>query len=100
MTKTESKIRDEKTFRELLAITNGCRQDMHEPDEQGLEARVVGTRLDNAMGNSIDPAAVLHGHQEIIIVLDRDGWTLRLNLADLIAYARCHAAAELARAGS
>lgn len=71
----------------LLSITRDCRDDMHEPDEQGISASVVGTELDNAMGDS--------GHaEEMIVLLKREVVTNwwhkkeRFNLATLIAFAR------------
>ena len=39
----------------LKNITEGCRPDMHEPDEQELSAAVSGQHLDNAMGDRIQP---------------------------------------------
>lgn len=32
----------------IIENTTGCRFDMHEPDEQGLSARVIGGSFDNA----------------------------------------------------
>lgn len=81
-----------KTLERLLKITDGCRPDMHEPDEQGLSASVVGTVLDNAMGNRIDPFLIFNGAQEIVVILDRQTDEGRIteafNLATLIALAR------------
>lgn len=39
-------------LKRLNKITAKCREDMHEPDEQGIEAIVTGTHLDNAMGDN------------------------------------------------
>jgi hypothetical protein len=74
----------------LLAITEGCRDDMHEPDEQGISARVVGTRLDNAFGDSVTGEFLERGYQELVVILEResDGRTEKFNLASLIALAR------------
>lgn len=76
----------------LLKITEGCRPDMHEPDEQGLSARVVGTVLDNAFGDGVDGRLVFQGAQEIVVILERDLERGRIaepfNLATLIALAR------------
>ncbi len=74
----------------LSAITDGCRDDMHEPDEQGLSARVVGTHLDNAFGESITGEFLERGYQEIVVILERDsdGRVEKFNLASLIALAR------------
>jgi len=76
----------------LLNITIGCRSDMHEPDEQGLSATVIGDYLDNMFGNS-------NASGELIIALERrdendeddenDIFNVKtFNLADLIALAR------------
>jgi hypothetical protein len=79
----------------LLGITSGCRDDMHEPDEQGVSAHIVGYSLDNAMGDYVDQRAVAGGYQEYVIVIKRSGRTPELfNLASLIALARIGAATE------
>lgn len=76
----------------LQAITKDCRPDMHEPDEQGLRARVIGNYLDNACGDSISSHAIEGGFQEFVVVLERyanSGHVIeKFNLADLIALAR------------
>ena len=72
----------------LHEITHECREDMHEPDEQDLKARVIGDHLDNAMGESINEKAIAGGYQEYVVVLERDGKQERFNLACLIALAR------------
>lgn len=80
----------------LLAITEGCRPDMHEPDEQDLKCWIVGGHLDNAFGDQIREEAVARGFQEFVVVLERfkDGKILieNFNLASLIALARKAAA--------
>lgn len=85
----------EETLKALKEFTSECREDMHEPDEQGISARVIGDHLDNAMGNTINYTKVgILGegsltHQEYIVVLDsKDKGSLLINLADLIALAR------------
>jgi hypothetical protein len=77
----------------LSAATAGCRRDMHEPDEQGLQARVVGFKLDNAQGEDVTEHGLEMGYQELVVVLDRlypkGGQKVeRFNLADLLALAR------------
>lgn len=76
----------------LQEITSGCRPDMHEPDEQGLKARVVGDHLDNACGNYIAESAIVGGFQEFVIILERFTGdkiiTEKFNLANLLAIAR------------
>lgn len=85
----------------LLSITTGCRPDMHEPDEQGLKARVVGDHLDNAFGDRVDVEQITKGFQEFVVILERfDGGEFRIetfNLADLIALARKAPLTEIAK---
>lgn len=85
------------TLTQLRNITSGCRDDMHEPDEQGLKARVVGDHLDNAMGTHVSPEMIAQGAQEYVVFIERLLETgrgrhtiirQRFNLADLIALAR------------
>ena len=76
------------TLAKVLAATRGCRPDMHELDEQGIDASIVGCNLDNAMGNHVDLNAIKEGYQEFVVVLRRDGQILEINLASLIALAR------------
>jgi hypothetical protein len=82
----------------LLVITDGCRYDMHEPDEQSLKAWVVGDHLDNAFGDSIVSDAIKGHYQELVVCLERymprtmvptGGYVAeQLNLATLLALAR------------
>ncbi len=74
----------------LLEATSGCQDNMHEPDEAGLVARVVGWKLDNASRERISEDALLGGYQALVVILDKpdDGVTEAFNLADLIALAR------------
>ena len=70
----------------LQSFTKECRPDMHEPDEQGISATVVGRTLDNACG-----ADVRSG--ELVVILTKEGddgktEILPINLATLIAMAR------------
>jgi len=63
----------------------GLRDDWHELDEQGIQAKVVGNHLDNAFGDAID-------HGEFVVVLYKDGESpfkneLTINLATLLALA-------------
>ena len=79
--------REQEILRQLKLFTVDCRHDMHEPDEQGISAEVIGDHLDNAMGNHImtEPNA----RQEFLVILrNEDNDELHLNLADLIALAR------------
>lgn len=76
-------------LRRLVELTTGCALDMHEPDEQGVSAHVVGDHLDNAMGNQVSVGAITHHYQELVVVLRRDNVFESFNLASLIALARC-----------
>ena len=65
----------------------GMRSDWHEPDEQGVGARVIGTHLDNAMGST-----TRHEHAdwggEFNIVLTHEGEDRAVvNLATLLSWA-------------
>jgi len=73
------------TLQKLNDITAGCREDMHEPDEQDIKAYVIGDHLDNAFGNSI---TLNDGFQEFVVVIRRNEKTEKFNLATLIALAR------------
>jgi hypothetical protein len=71
-------------LKRLRSITVDCRDDMHEPDEQEVTAKVIGKTLDNAF--SCPPAKF--SHNELMVVIERDGKEEYFNLANLIALAR------------
>ena len=61
----------------------GLRRDWHEPDEQGISAKVIGKQLDNAFGETID-----FPNRECVVVLYHDKKEVgRINLATLLAVA-------------
>lgn len=67
--------------KKLRDFTKECRVDMHEPDEQGVSARVTGRYFDNAYGDS--------GYgKEKIVILKKGKKEFKINLATLIAVAR------------
>lgn len=80
-----------------FADVHQMRDDWHEPDEQGIVARVVGSRLDNAFGPKGLPATGLDsevdGTSELRVVLEHviDGHyrecCVVVNLADLLSWA-------------
>jgi len=77
----------------LREITKDCNEDMHEPDNNGVTARVVGTQLDNAWGTDIRGSAVEDDYQEFIVIIKREAPNgqyieRKFNLASLIALAR------------
>jgi len=65
----------------LRLFTKECRDDMHEPDEQDVSAKVVGKYLDNAGGESGE-------FNEINVILKKGKEIFKINLATLIAIAR------------
>lgn len=67
----------------LLKITQGCREDMHEPDEQGITVCVKGHYLDNEMGDN-----PVTNSGELTVGITRNGKIEWFNLAGLIALAR------------
>lgn len=76
----------------LVEITKGCREDMHEPDENGVKAWIVGNHLDNAFGDSVTIDAITGNFQEFVVVIERFYGEKHhkefFNLATLIAVAR------------
>ena len=76
----------------LVSITSGCRSDMHEPNEKGMTAGVIGTKFNNSIGDEICNQSIEDGFQEIVVILRREHeglyLTERLNLATLISLAR------------
>ena len=75
-------VRLSKIHQHLLEITDGCNEDMHEPDSQGLTAGTAGFGFDNAGGEP----------EELTLVIERSRSNfeqeLRINMADLVALAR------------
>ena len=95
----------DKKMDEFLRFTEGVRPDFHEPDEQGIKlVDVVGTQLDNAIGERLSEEAIKDGYQECLIVLSRNGLPLpltptgtksiTLNLATVLGWARLWAVYE------
>lgn len=90
------------TIGQLVDFANehGLREDWHEPDEQGIDARIIGTHLDNAFG-STESAYVDNGYDysEFNVILFRREWDEEggeyinaenlavVNLATLFAFA-------------
>lgn len=86
----------DKKMEEFLRFTEGVRPDFHEPDEQGIRLlNVVGTQLDNAMGERLEVEAIKGGYQECVVVLSRNGTkSITLNLATVLGWARLWAVYE------
>jgi len=73
----------------LTRFTSECNEEMHEPDNAGISARVVGNKLDNAFGESIIPSFIEEGFQEFVVILENESRELeKFNLSTLIALAR------------
>jgi hypothetical protein len=76
---------DRKFAKRLLGITRDCRDDMHEPDNQGVFGSVTGRKLDNADGDN-------RASREFVVRLELrtpEGTGFGdFNLATLIAFAR------------
>jgi len=73
-----------KTFTRLLEVTAMCREDMHEPDEQGIDAVVSGYHLDNAC----DDHPAFNAGELTVGIKNENGHIEWFNLATLIALAR------------
>lgn len=71
-----------------VARNLGVRPDWHEPDEQEVNARVVGDHLDNAMGSTVTDNV---GEYNVVLTrLDDEGEpqdVAVVNLATLLAFA-------------
>lgn len=77
------KVAMKDNLKQIQSLTDGCRVDMHEPDNEGLEVRMRGTHLDNAMGD--EPAT---NCGEFTVGFCRNGKVEWMNLANIIALAR------------
>lgn len=78
--------------RELRALAKDLRvsPDWHEPDQQGVDARVEGSHLDNAgfWPDREYPALVEYGGTELCVILTADGEDVAVvNLATLMSWA-------------
>lgn len=78
-----------------FAQKHGLRPDWHEPDEQGVGARVIGTHLDNAFGATAGRRLTIDGHDctefNVILTVEDDEGDPQdaavVNLASLLAIA-------------
>ena len=92
------KINNAKELNEL-AKELGVRPDWHEPDEQEVNARIIGSHLDNAMG--ADPDAdkkvdvyhrpdgsvrTLHWGEYNVVISQKDKDVAVVNLATLLSW--------------
>ena len=78
-----------------FAQKHGLRPDWHEPDEQGVGARVIGTHLDHALGATAGRRVGMDGHDfsefNVILTVEDDEGVPQdaavVNLASLLAIA-------------
>lgn len=68
----------------LRDVTKACRDDMHEPDEQGISAIFTGFYLDNANGGN----PYNNAGEFTVGIKNQDGEIKWFNLADLLAIVR------------
>jgi hypothetical protein len=68
----------------LFAEQFALREDWHEPEEQGVDAEVVGNHLDNAFGVGSERREP----SEFVVVLKHEGeGVAKVNLATLLSWA-------------
>ena len=82
-------LRQITTREEFVTLRNelGVRVDWHEPDEQEVDARVVGASFDNA-GFWGSPQTSYKAYEELHVVLYKEGDPVAaVNLATLCAWA-------------
>lgn len=75
---------------ELVALAQRLkvRSDWHEPDEQDVDAEIVGDHLDNAMGADGGASEELRLKGEFVVVIKQGSKPVaRVNLASLLAMA-------------
>ena len=79
-----------------LAKELGVRLDWHEPDEQEVNVRIIGSHLDNAMGADPDadekvdvshyPDGTLHWGEYNVVITKEGKDVAVVNLAELLAW--------------
>ncbi|WNN95092.1 hypothetical protein SEA_MAGRITTE_141 [Microbacterium phage Magritte] len=71
-----------------LAKTLGVNDEWHEPDNQGVSARIRGNHLDNAMGSTMRDIGSDNESGEFNVVISHDDVEVAVvNLATLLAWA-------------
>lgn len=92
-------LRDPRDLTEF-ASTYGLRSDWHEPDNQGINARIIGTHLDNAMGSSVRFEGKRHCEFNVVLTrMDETDHVLQedlavVNLATLLSWAAQYGEAQ------
>lgn len=81
-------IRELRTKEDLdnFAIEYGIPGDWHEPDNAGINARIIGTHLDNAMGDTIKLENETYGEYNVVFTYEDEDVAV-INLANLLRYA-------------
>ena len=71
--------------RVLNIVTMGCREDMHEPDEQDVYATIINPKgkMDNAFGDDITGGEIIVQISDVALSIQKN-----FNLADLVALAK------------
>lgn len=76
-------------LKRLTQFTSDCNEEMYEPGNAGISARVVGDVLGNILGEEIASDLIEEGTQEFVVILEnKGGGSEKFNLATLIALAR------------
>jgi hypothetical protein len=78
------------TFGDMARLAHDLRvrPDWHEPDEQGVDARIIGHSLDNAMGSTVREIGENNEAGEFNVIITREGVDVAvINLANLLAWA-------------
>lgn len=74
------------------------RYDWHEPDEQGIGARIIGTHLDNAMGSTTRHEGKEYSEFNIVLTMEMGATETRdvavVNLATLLSWAARYGKAQ------
>lgn len=60
--------------------------DWHEPDNSGINARLIGTHLDNAMGDTVKLEHETYGEYNVVLTYEDEDVAV-INLANLFRYA-------------
>lgn len=79
---------------EMFRKRHSLRYDWHEPDNSGINARIIGTRLDNAMGSSTRFEGESHCEFNVVLTRRLEGFDgpieedlAVVNLATLLSWA-------------
>jgi len=86
---TRSITHFEKEYANIRAFAkrHSLRDDWHEPDEQGITVKVIGSSFDNAFGSSLHEFEGKQMEKVVIVEHKESGDKLIVNLASLLALA-------------